>query len=60
MSDQQVVSAIARAGTRATYHLRQGLVESLKAVEAVIEEMGTIGDGDSSDSIELRERIEVE
>ncbi len=60
MSDQQVVSAIARAGTRATYHLLQALVESLKAVEAVIEEMGTIGDGDSSDSIELRERIEVE
>lgn len=60
MSDQQVVSAMARAGKRATYHLLQALVESLKAIEAVIEEIGTIGDSDSSESLEHLERIEVE
>lgn len=60
MSDQQIVSAFARAGKRATYHLLQALVESLKAVEAVIEEMGTIGESDSSDSMKFRKRIEVE
>ncbi len=60
MSDQQVVSAMARAGKRATYHLLQALVESLKAVEAVMEEMGTIGDNDSSEPKETRRRIEIE
>ena len=60
MSDQQVVAAMTRAGKRATYHLLQAFVESLKAVEAIIEEIGTIGDAESSDSSRDRERIEVE
>ena len=60
MSDQQVVAAVTRAGKRATYHLLQALVEGLKAIEAVIEEIGAIGAEDSSDSAVDRERIEVE
>ena len=60
MSDQQVVAAMTRAGKRATYHLLQAFVEGLKAVEAVIEEIGTIGSDETSDSGGDRERIEVE
>lgn len=33
-----------RAGRRAVFHLLQAAIEGLKAVEAVIEEMGSIGD----------------
>jgi hypothetical protein len=60
MSDQQVVTAMTRAGKRAGYHLLQALVESLKAVEAVIEELGTIGEDETSQTTETRERIEIE
>jgi hypothetical protein len=60
MSDQQVVTAMSRAGKRAGYHLLQALVEGLKAVEAVMEEIGTIGEDETSDQVETRERIEIE
>lgn len=60
MSDQQVVTAMSRAGKRAGYHLLQALVEGLKAVEAVMEEIGTIGENETSDQVETRERIEIE
>ncbi|MFQ5522718.1 MAG: hypothetical protein ACE5F5_03970 [Acidimicrobiia bacterium] len=53
--------AVIRAGKRAAYHLMQALVESLKAVEAVIEEIGSIGeDGTERDDGSLREKIEIE
>jgi hypothetical protein len=60
MSDQQVVTAMTRAGKRAGYHLLQALVESLKAIEAVIEEIGTIGEDGTSQAAESKERIEIE
>ncbi len=53
--------AVVRAGKRAAYHLVQALVESLKAVEAVIEELGSIGEeGSEADEGFLREKIEIE
>lgn len=56
------VAALGRAGRRVTYHMIQALIEGLKAVEAVIEELGGIGeradqDGDDPNSIQ---KIEIE
>ncbi len=39
--DPDVVDALRRAGARAAYHLLRAGVESLKALEAVIDELGT-------------------
>lgn len=61
MRDQsEAMQAFGRAGRRAAYHLLQALVEGLKAVEAVIEEVGRIGDDDDPDSTGTRTRIEIE
>lgn len=55
------VAAMSRAGRRAAYHLLQAAVEGLKAVEAVIEEIGGIGDESRDDeSSSERQRIEIE
>lgn len=63
MTDQsQTVAALGRAGRRAVYHLLQAAVEGLKAVEAVIEEIGGIGDDVDQDETgtSTRQRIEIE
>lgn len=53
--------ALGRAGRRAGYHLLQALVETLKAVEAVIEELGDIrSDTGETDADQSRQRIEIE
>jgi hypothetical protein len=54
------VSALGRAGRRAAYHLLQAVVEGLKAIEAVFEELGGIGDQDDDDTKQARQRIEIE
>jgi len=54
------MQAFGRAGRRAVYHLLQAAIEGLKAVEAVIEELGNIGDKDDEDTDDTRARIEVE
>jgi hypothetical protein len=63
VSDQSpTVAALSRAGRRVAYHMIQAAVEGLKAVEAVIEEIGGIaseGDHDETSSSE-RQRIEIE
>ena len=52
---------MSRAGRRAAFHLLQAAVESLKAVEAVIEEIGGIGEDTSKDDEpSKRQRIEIE
>ncbi len=51
--------AVSRAGKRAAYHLLQALVEGLKAVEAVIEELGGIGEERDAGRPE-KQRIEIE
>lgn len=62
MKDQsETVAAMGRAGRRAAYHLLQAAVEGLKAVEAVIEEIGGIGEEDGHDGESTRhQRIEIE
>lgn len=63
MTDQSpTVAALGRAGRRAVYHLLQAAVEGLKAVEAVIEEIGGIGDDVDQDDADknARQRIEIE
>lgn len=56
----ETVVAMGRAGRRAAYHLLQAAVEALKAVEAVIEEIGGIGDEKRQDEKTQRQRIEIE
>jgi hypothetical protein len=54
------VAAIGRAGRRAVYHLLQAAVEGLKALEAVIEELGDIRGADSEDETPAKQKIEIE
>jgi hypothetical protein len=57
------MQALGRAGRRAGYHLIQAVIEGLKAVEAVFEEMSTIGDKEQTEAKSpqsTRTRIEVE
>ncbi|HEU4318927.1 MAG TPA: hypothetical protein VFS66_02460 [Acidimicrobiia bacterium] len=56
------VAALGRAGRRVAFHMIQALIEGLKAVEAVIEEIGGIGDQSDHDGSEsdVLQRIEVE
>jgi len=55
------LAAIGRAGRRAAYHLLQAAVEGLKAIEAVIEELGGIGDESrDDDGAGKKQRIDVE
>jgi hypothetical protein len=56
------MAALGRAGRRVAFHMIQALIEGLKAVEAVIEEIGGIGDDDDQDGTDAdrRQRIEIE
>lgn len=54
------MAAATRAGRRAAYHLLQAVVEGLKAVEAVIEEIGGIGEESNDDDATRIQRIEIE
>lgn len=56
----EAIQALARAGRRVMYHLLQAAVEGLKAVEAVIEEVSSIGENEESKADTTRTRIEVE
>ncbi|MFP3880968.1 MAG: hypothetical protein ACLFRT_02810 [Actinomycetota bacterium] len=63
MSNQSPTGqALSRAGRRVAYHLIQAAVEGLKAVEAVIEEIGSISDQGQNEGPEesKRQRIEIE
>lgn len=55
-------AALGRAGRRVVYHMIKAAIEGLKAVEAVIEEIGGIGDQrDHHDGEQSpRQRIEIE
>ena len=55
------VQAMGRAGRRVVYHLLQAAIEGLKAVEAVIEEIGNIGDESDHDDVGTQsQKIEIE
>jgi hypothetical protein len=55
------MQALGRAGRRAGYHLIQAVIEGLKAVEAVFEEVSKIGDKqDAATEEPPRTRIDIE
>jgi hypothetical protein len=55
------MAAMGRASRRAVYHLLQAGIEGLKAVEAVIEEIGAIADQDGHhDHDSSLQKIEIE
>lgn len=56
------VAALGRAGRRVAFHMIQAVIEGLKAVEAVIEEIGGIGDGADHHeaNVSQKQRIEIE
>jgi hypothetical protein len=55
------MQALGRAGRRAGYHLIQAVIEGLKAVEAVFEEVSKIGDKQDTTTEEPpRTRIDIE
>lgn len=55
------MDALGRAGRRAAIHLVQAMVEGLKAVEAVLDELRSAGEERNGGSGESRrQRIEIE
>lgn len=56
----ETTAALGRAGRRAAVHLLQALIEGLKALEAVIDEMAAMRQGDEDDATPRRQKIEVE
>lgn len=55
----ETFEALSRAGRRVLYHLLRAGVEGLKAVEAVIEELGRVGEHEDAGESDI-ERVEVE
>ncbi len=61
MSESETVAAIKRASRRAGFHLLRAVVEGLKAIEVVVDELATVRrEGDGDEGQPRRERIEVE
>jgi hypothetical protein len=56
----QTRAALGRAGRRAGYHMLQAMVETLKALEAVIEELGDIGSENGETDGQPKQRIVIE
>lgn len=42
-AESETVAALKRAGVRVAFHLLRAGVESLKAIEAVVDELGKVG-----------------
>lgn len=58
--DSETVEALRRAGRRVLYHLMRAAVEGLKAVEAVVDELGQVRRSPEAGDGEAPEHIEVE
>ena len=59
--ESQSVAALKRAGARAVFHLLRAGVESLRAIEAVVEELGRVRQAtEPADETERPVRIEIE
>ena len=43
MAESETFNAFKRAGSRVVYHMLRAGVESLKAVEALVDELGKVG-----------------
>lgn len=59
MSRDDLAASLARAGRRAGFHLLQAVIEGVKALEAVLDEMGRIGEN-AEEQGPMSERIEIE
>lgn len=56
----EVVDTLGRAGKRALIHLLQAAIEGVKAVEAVIDEFGNMGQNQTEEEENTTQRIDVE
>lgn len=60
MPESETLNAVKRAGSRMVYHLLRAGVESLKAVEALVDELGKVGKAEESDEPESGGRVRIE
>lgn len=60
MQDSETVTAVKRAGTRVVYHLLRAGVEGLKAVEALVDELGKVGKPEESNAEQSPRRVRIE
>jgi hypothetical protein len=64
MSESETLNAVKRAGSRVVYHMLRAGVESLKAVEALVDELGKVGkpqdDGTGDVQPESGGRVRIE
>jgi hypothetical protein len=58
--ESETMAALKRAGMRVAYHLLRAGVESLKALEAIVDELGKVGSESHDGSDERPVRIEIE
>ena len=54
------MDALGRAGRRVAYHMIQAAIEGLKAVEAVLEEVGGLRETEDQANHSQSQRIEIE
>lgn len=57
---EEVFDTLGRAGKRALIHLLQAAIEGVKAVEAVIDEIGSMSQNENEEPKEATQRIDVE
>ena len=63
MSESETLNAVKRAGSRVVYHMLRAGVESLKAVEALVDELGKVGKPEGESEREQSEssgRVRIE
>lgn len=60
MSESETINAVKRAGSRVIYHLLRAGVESLKAVEALVDELGKVGHQDDPPPPDQQGRVRIE
>ncbi len=60
MSESETVNAFKRASSRVVYHLLRAGVESLKAVEVLVDELGKVGKHDEAPPPEQQGRVRID
>lgn len=60
MGDSETAVALKRAARRAAFHLLRAGIESLKALEAVVDELGKVGDVGSEDESPDRGPVHID
>lgn len=59
-SESATIAALRRAGKRALFHLMRAGIESLKAIEAIVDELAQVNKSPDEPSADKSTRIEVE